>query len=79
MGTNPPPNQRSASLVRYMGDSETGLVHRVEAGGCDADAHEIFLDLRTALVRGYRLCPDCVGEPLSSARMPQSAQRPLRV
>lgn len=69
MGSNTSDTHRSAgSLVQYLGDSETGLVHRADADGCDAEAHELFLDLRTALVRGYRLCPQCAVEAAALPR-----------
>ena len=45
-------------LIRFLGDSETGIVHNAE-GGCEVDATEAFLDLRTAIVRGYRVCACC--------------------
>ena len=53
--------------MQYRGDSETGLVHR-EGCACDAEAHELFLDVRTALVRGYRLCPVCAADPATNRR-----------
>jgi hypothetical protein len=45
-------------LIRFLGDSETGIVHYAQ-GGCEVDASEAFLDLRTAIVRGYRICACC--------------------
>lgn len=44
--------------IRFLGDTETGLVHVVHSS-CAEAAEEVFLDLRTAIVRGYRLCRCC--------------------
>ena len=57
----------------YCGDSETGLVHCRDAD-CSAEASEPFLDVRTALVRGYSLCPCCIVEHSTGRR----AQRVLQ-
>ncbi len=45
-------------LEAYVGDVETGVVHRYRAGCADI-AGVFFLDVRTALVHGYRLCACC--------------------
>lgn len=45
-------------VVRYVGDSETGIVHRI-GSPCVVIPNEVFLDVRTAIVRGYRLCSCC--------------------
>ena len=50
----PPPQ----ALETYIGDPDTGVVHRSQAG-CLAIDGVLFLDVRTALVRGYRLCACC--------------------
>jgi hypothetical protein len=47
-------------LVQYVGDPETGLVHHASTA-CTLLDNESFLDLRTAIVRGYRMCPCCGG------------------
>jgi hypothetical protein len=52
-------SRQSTGATRYCGDCETGLVHRNDAD-CAAEASEPFLDVRTALVRGYTPCPCCV-------------------
>jgi hypothetical protein len=45
-------------VVRYVGDTETGVVHRV-GSDCEVITVEVFLDVRTAIVRGYQLCSCC--------------------
>lgn len=45
-------------VVQYVGDTETGVVHRV-GSGCEVIMMEVFLDVRTAIVRGYQLCSCC--------------------
>lgn len=45
-------------VVRFAADTETGLVHCIDQS-CDVFAGEVFLDVRTALVRGYQLCSKC--------------------
>ena len=42
----------------YLGDTDTGVVHRFQAR-CAAPDGVFFLDMRTALVRGFRLCACC--------------------
>ena len=44
----------------YVGDPETGLVHR-HAIGCPTIEGVFFLYIQTALVHGYRLCRCCTG------------------
>lgn len=69
-------NQRSnGPQVHFVGDSETGLVHRAGAEGCDVETYAVFIDVRTALVHGYELCPHCIAAPRSAA--PLSARKPL--
>ena len=46
------------SLEAYVGDTETGVVHRYRVG-CPNVEGAFFLDVRTALVHGYRLCTCC--------------------
>lgn len=60
MALSPYIKARTTPIIRYIGDSETGIVH---AATCSCDYHhtESFLDLRTAIVRGYRLCLRCTG------------------
>lgn len=41
-----------------VGDTETGIVHAAQSN-CVVDERETFLDVRTALVRGYHLCSAC--------------------
>ena len=53
----PAPPQR-LPRVRYVGDAETGLVHYC-GSDCSISGGQLFLDVRTALVRGYRLCNCC--------------------
>ena len=55
--TTPSPPQR-LPRVRYVGDLETGLVHRCTSD-CVVTTSQMFLDVRTALVRGYQLCSCC--------------------
>lgn len=45
-------------LEAYVGDAETGVVHRYRVG-CAGIAGVFFLDVRTALIHGYRLCACC--------------------
>ncbi len=49
----------SMRLEAYVGDPETGLVHRHRLG-CSNIWGVFFLSLETALVYDYRLCT-CVG------------------
>lgn len=52
---------RVSKVVRniwYIGDPDTGVVH-VSNGSCVIESGQVFLDLRTALVRGYRVCTCC--------------------
>ncbi len=53
-----PPSVAISPMIRFVGDPETGIVHRVHSP-CDVDTSEAFLDVRTAIVRGYRLCACC--------------------
>ncbi len=55
--------------VEYVADAETGDVHHL---GCRyiEDASDRFLDLRTALVRGYTLCPHCCTTAPAAQRRP---------
>lgn len=55
--TIPAPQQR-LPRIRYIGDAETGLVHRCSSD-CTVSVSQLFLDVRTALVRGYQLCSCC--------------------
>ena len=45
-------------LEAYVGDAETGVVHRYRTG-CTEIKGVFFLDVRTALSHGYRLCACC--------------------
>lgn len=45
-------------VVRYVGDAETGIVHRI-GSSCGVSTNEVFLDVRTAIIRGYQLCRCC--------------------
>lgn len=45
-------------VIRFVGDAETGIVHSA-LSTCAAETSEAFLDLRTAIVRGYSLCACC--------------------
>lgn len=58
MTVSPPTARPQAAHMIYVGDSETGLVH-VQNSQCALAAHQVFLDVRTAVVRGYRLCMCC--------------------
>lgn len=62
-------SRQAAGATRYSGDCETGLVHRNDAD-CAAEASELFLDVRTALVRGYIPCPCCIVAQ-GAARLPE--------
>jgi hypothetical protein len=53
-------SQVVSPFIRFIGDSETGIVHSA-SGGCQVEVHQTFLDLRTAIVRGYQLCHICGG------------------
>lgn len=66
--------RRSTPPTQYVGDADTGIVH-LRASNCSAEASELFLDLRTAVVRGYRLCACC--QPISQYHPParQLAQK----
>lgn len=64
MNPSTPSPQRRLPRVRYVGDLETGLVHLCSSD-CDINVSQIFLDVRTALVRGYELCGCCMGEQSS--------------
>jgi hypothetical protein len=48
----------TAPLIRFVGDAETGIVHAARTQ-CLVYTQEAFLDVRTAIVRGYRLCKCC--------------------
>lgn len=52
------PSQINSPYIRFIGDSETGIVHSA-SGGCQVEVQQTFLDLRTAIVRGYQLCHIC--------------------
>ncbi len=54
------PSQTISPLIRFIGDTETGIVH-CASGGCQVEIEQSFLDLRTAIVRGYQLCHLCSG------------------
>lgn len=58
MFVNTPSRFLAAPVLRYVGDIETGIVHCIDQS-CDILVSEAFLDLRTAMIRGYRLCPLC--------------------
>lgn len=58
MQSTPYPPAAISPLIRFIGDTETGIVHRAHSA-CEADTSEAFLDLRTALVRGYSMCTCC--------------------
>lgn len=58
--TTPSPPQRLPH-IRYVGDLETGLVHR-STSTCVIISSQMFLDVRTALVRGYEMCSCCWSE-----------------
>lgn len=45
-------------LIRFVGDAEAGVVHAAYTN-CQLYTQEAFLDVRTAIVRGYRLCKCC--------------------
>ena len=47
-------------LIRFVADTDTGIVHAVHSD-CQVYTQEAFLDVRTAIVRGYRLCNCCRG------------------
>jgi hypothetical protein len=53
-----PARSVSQPSIRYIGDPETGIVHLPTCHHASA-ATVIFLDVRTAVVRGYRLCTCC--------------------
>jgi hypothetical protein len=54
------PSQIASPFIRFIGDFETGIVHSA-SGGCQVEVQQSFLDLRTAIVRGYQLCHICGG------------------
>lgn len=54
----PPKLRAPMTPVQYVGDTDTGMVH-VRESSCSAEASELFLDLRTAMIRGYSLCRCC--------------------
>lgn len=54
------PSVVAVPLIRYVADIDTGIVHAVQSD-CQVDTQEAFLDVRTAIVRGYRLCKCCRG------------------
>lgn len=56
-----PPTTMQLPVIRYVGDAETGIVHQQQSS-CVVTVSEIFFDVRTALVRGYRLCSCCKHE-----------------
>ncbi len=58
MQPTPYPPAAISPVIRFIGDVETGIVHRAQTG-CEANTSEAFLDLRTALVRGYSVCTCC--------------------
>ncbi len=45
-------------LEAYVGDAETGVVHRYRVGCANIEGI-FFLDVRTALIHGYQLCACC--------------------
>ena len=45
----------------FIGDEDTGVVHRSDAWCANRDG-VLFLDVRTALVRGYEICSCCAIE-----------------
>jgi len=49
---------RMYPTINYIGDPETGIVHTADSN-CFIEDGEVFLDVRTALVRGYRYCRVC--------------------
>lgn len=53
--------------IQYIGDPETGLVHLAYCS-CAVVHGEGYLDLRTAMVRGYQLCPHCRAAQTRSVR-----------
>ncbi len=48
-------------LEAYVGDTETGVVHRYQAGCANVEG-PFYLDVRTALVHGYQLCGCCAAQ-----------------
>jgi hypothetical protein len=56
------------SLDAYIGDPDTGLLHRVRSG-CDVGGGVFYLNWRTAVVHGYDLCACCnpATQPSASA------------
>ena len=56
MAMSAPKSQQQ--LEAYVGDAETGVVHRYRVGCANVEG-VFFLDVRTALVHGYQLCACC--------------------
>ena len=50
-----PQDVRGTQLEAYVGERETGLVHRHQTG-CPNVWGVFFLSLQSAVVHGYRLC-----------------------
>lgn len=58
MLASPPTKHQWLVQAQYVGDIDTGMVH-LRGSNCGIGASELFLDLRTAMVRGYQLCRCC--------------------
>ncbi|PLS78421.1 MAG: hypothetical protein CYG59_18925 [Chloroflexi bacterium] len=54
------PSAVAVPMIRFVADIDTGIVHAAHSD-CQVDTQEAFLDVRTAIVRGYRLCKCCRG------------------
>lgn len=63
--------------VLYLGDGDTGLVHRAGCG-CAIGVCESFLDVRTALIRGYTPCPACTLAPSITSNAQHAVSFPQR-
>lgn len=76
MNAATPAPQQALPRIRFVGDMETGLLHRC-ASDCEISVGQVFLDARAALVRGYNLCGCCWERSGAAQPVPMLGDIPL--